>query len=510
METNYAVEMKNVTKTFGSTVANNNVSLTIKKGEILSLLGENGSGKTTIMNMLAGIYFPDSGQIYINGKEESIRSPKDAYDLGIGMIHQHFKLVDIFSATENVILGQEGKGRLNKKAVAARIREICDKYGFDVDPDKKVYNMSVSEKQTLEIVKVIYRGADILILDEPTAVLTPQETEKLFTVIRNMRAAGKAIVIITHKLHEVLSVSDRVTILRKGEYVGTVDTKDADEMILTEMMVGKKVALNIERPEPVNPQKRLVMEHVTCVDKEGVKTLDDAGFTAYSGEILGIAGIAGSGQKELLETIAGLQPMEGGTIRYYPPEGGEETLSGMSPAAIRKLGIKLSFVPEDRLGMGLVAAMGMTDNMMLRGYKKGIPFFTDRRTPKAMAEQLIKELEIVTPGVSTPVGRLSGGNVQKVLVGREISSNPRVLMVAYPVRGLDINSSYTIYHLLNEQKKQGAAVICVGEDLDVLLELCDRILVLCGGKVSGIVDGRTATKEEIGLMMTKTGGEQDE
>ena len=286
--------------------------------------------------------------------------------------------------------------------------------------------------------------------------------------------------------------------------------KDATEASLTEMMVGKKVALNIERPEPVNPQKRLVMEHVTCVDKEGVKTLDDAGFTAYSGEILGIAGIAGSGQKELLETIAGLQPMEGGTIRYYPPEGGEETLSGMSPAAIRKLGIKLSFVPEDRLGMGLVAAMGMTDNMMLRGYKKGIPFFTDRRTPKAMAEQLIKELEIVTPGVSTPVGRLSGGNVQKVLVGREISSNPRVLMVAYPVRGLDINSSYTIYHLLNEQKKQGAAVICVGEDLDVLLELCDRILVLCGGKVSGIVDGRTATKEEIGLMMTKTGGEQDE
>ena len=359
--------------------------------------------------------------------------------------------------------------------------------------------------------KVLVTGeCDILILDEPTAVLTPQETEKLFTVLRNMREAGHSIIIITHKLHEVLSLSDRVSVLRKGAYIGTVQTKDATEASLTEMMVGKKVALNIERPEPVNPQKRLVMEHVTCVDKEGVKTLDDAGFTAYSGEILGIAGIAGSGQKELLETIAGLQPMEGGTIRYYPPEGGEETLSGMSPAAIRKLGIKLSFVPEDRLGMGLVAAMGMTDNMMLRGYKKGIPFFTDRRTPKAMAEQLIKELEIVTPGVSTPVGRLSGGNVQKVLVGREISSNPRVLMVAYPVRGLDINSSYTIYHLLNEQKKQGAAVICVGEDLDVLLELCDRILVLCGGKVSGIVDGRTATKEEIGLMMTKTGGGQDE
>ena len=503
MSETYAIELKNITKRFGKVTANDKVCLSVKKGEILSILGENGSGKTTLMNMISGIYYPDEGQILVNGKEVTIRSPKDSFALGIGMIHQHFKLVDVLTAAENIILGLSGKEILDMKSVAAKINELTSRYGFDLDPNQKIYTMSVSQKQTVEIVKLLYRGVDILILDEPTAVLTPQETEKLFTVLRNMREAGHSIIIITHKLHEVLSLSDRVSVLRKGAYIGTVQTKDATEASLTEMMVGKKVALNIERPEPVNPQKRLVMEHVTCVDKEGVKTLDDAGFTAYSGEILGIAGIAGSGQKELLETIAGLQPMEGGTIRYYPPEGGEETLSGMSPAAIRKLGIKLSFVPEDRLGMGLVAAMGMTDNMMLRGYKKGIPFFTDRRTPKAMAEQLIKELEIVTPGVSTPV-------VQKVLVGREISSNPRVLMVAYPVRGLDINSSYTIYHLLNEQKKQGAAVICVGEDLDVLLELCDRILVLCGGKVSGIVDGRTATKEEIGLMMTKTGGEQDE
>ena len=500
MSETYAIELKNITKRFGKVTANDKVCLSVKKGEILSILGENGSGKTTLMNMISGIYYPDEGQILVNGKEVTIRSPKDSFALGIGMIHQHFKLVDVLTAAENIILGLPGKEVLDMKSVAAKINELTSRYGFDLDPNQKIYTMSVSQKQTVEIVKLLYRGVDILILDEPTAVLTPQETEKLFTVLRNMREAGHSIIIITHKLHEVLSLSDRVSVLRKGAYIGTVQTKDATEASLTEMMVGKKVALNIERPEPVNPQKRLVMEHVTCVDKEGVKTLDDAGFTAYSGEILGIAGIAGSGQKELLETIAGLQPME----------GGEETLSGMSPAAIRKLGIKLSFVPEDRLGMGLVAAMGMTDNMMLRGYKKGIPFFTDRRTPKAMAEQLIKELEIVTPGVSTPVGRLSGGNVQKVLVGREISSNPRVLMVAYPVRGLDINSSYTIYHLLNEQKKQGAAVICVGEDLDVLLELCDRILVLCGGKVSGIVDGRTATKEEIGLMMTKTGGEQDE
>lgn len=510
MSESYAIELKNITKRFGKVTANDKVCLSVKKGEILSILGENGSGKTTLMNMISGIYYPDEGQILVNGKEVTIRSPKDSFALGIGMIHQHFKLVDVLTAAENIILGLSGKEILDMKSVAAKINELTSRYGFDLDPNQKIYTMSVSQKQTVEIVKLLYRGVDILILDEPTAVLTPQETEKLFTVLRNMREAGHSIIIITHKLHEVLSLSDRVSVLRKGAYIGTVPTKDATEASLTEMMVGKKVALNIERPEPVNPQKRLVMEHVTCVDKEGVKTLDDAGFTAYGGEILGIAGIAGSGQKELLEAIAGLQPMEDGTIRYYPPKGGEETLSGMSPAAIRKLGIKLSFVPEDRLGMGLVAAMGMTDNMMLRGYKKGMPFFTDRKTPKAMAEQLIKELEIVTPGVSTPVGRLSGGNVQKVLVGREISSDPRVLMVAYPVRGLDINSSYTIYHLLNEQKKQGAAVICVGEDLDVLLELCDRILVLCGGKVSGIVDGRTATKEEIGLMMTKTGGGQDE
>ena len=393
MSETYAIELKNITKRFGKVTANDKVCLSVKKGEILSILGENGSGKTTLMNMISGIYYPDEGQILVNGKEVTIRSPKDSFALGIGMIHQHFKLVDVLTAAENIILGLPGKEVLDMKSVAAKINELTSRYGFDLDPNQKIYNMSVSQKQTVEIVKLLYRGVDILILDEPTAVLTPQETEKLFTVLRNMREAGHSIIIITHKLHEVLSLSDRVSVLRKGAYIGTVQTKDATEASLTEMMVGKKVALNIERPEPVNPQKRLVMEHVTCVDKEGVKTLDDAGFTAYSGEILGIAGIAGSGQKELLETIAGLQPMEGGTIRYYPPEGGEETLSGMSPAAIRKLGIKLSFVPEDRLGMGLVAAMGMTDNMMLRGYKKGMPFFTDRKTPKAMAEQLIKELE---------------------------------------------------------------------------------------------------------------------
>lgn len=500
-----AIELKHITKRFGKVIANDRVDLSVQRGEILAILGENGSGKTTLMNMISGIYFPDEGQIFVDGKEVVIRSPKDSFALGIGMIHQHFKLVDILTAAENIILGLPGKEILDMASVRRKIQELVDRYGFELNPDQKIYEMSVSQKQTVEIIKVLYRGAKLLILDEPTAVLTPQETDKLFAVLRNMRADGCSIIIITHKLHEVLSLSDRVSVLRKGQYIGTVDTKDATEASLTEMMVGKKVTLDIERPEPVNPVKRLVVKGVTCVNKEGVTTLDHAEFTAMGGEILGIAGIAGSGQKELLEAIAGLQKTTEGRIMYYPVQGGEESLTEKTPAEIRKLGVKLSFVPEDRLGMGLVGSMDMTDNMMLRSYQRGRSFFADRKTPRTLAEQIIKDLEVVTPGVSTPVRRLSGGNVQKVLVGREISSAPQVLMVAYPVRGLDINSSYTIYHLLNEQKKNGVAVLCVGEDLDVLLELCDRILVLCAGKITGIVDARTITKEEVGLLMTKSG-----
>ena len=502
-----AVEFRNVTKTFGEVVANNKVSLNIRKGEILSLLGENGSGKTTLMNMLAGIYFPDSGQIFVNGEEVSIRSPKDSFDLRIGMIHQHFKLVDVFSAAENIVLGLSEKGKFDRKAISRQIREISSKYGFDLDPERKIYDMAVSEKQTVEIIKVLYRGADILILDEPTAVLTPQETEKLFTVLRNMKADGKSIVIITHKLNEVMAISDRVAVLRKGEYIATVETKDTSPQALTDMMVGRAVTLNIDRPVPQNPKVRLEVRNLTCLNSEGVKVLDHVSFTASSGEILGIAGIAGSGQRELCEAIAGLHPISSGEILYNSrtQEGRVENLVGMSPLKIRDLGVSLAFVPEDRLGMGLVGSMGMTGNMMLKSYDKGGVFFTDPKPPRSLAEEIKDKLEVVTPSINTPVRKLSGGNVQKVLVGREIASAPAVLMAAYPVRGLDINSSYTIYHLLNEQKEKGVAVIYVGEDLDVLLELCDRILVLCGGKVSGIADGRKVTKEEVGLMMTHIG-----
>ena len=505
---NCAIRMENITKTFGRIVANDHVNLDVRQGEILALLGENGSGKTTLMNMLSGIYYPDAGQIYVQGQPVTIASPKDSYELGIGMTHQHFKLVDVFTAAENVVLG---KPLLNRKAVAAKIREICDRYGFDVNPNQKVYDMTVSQKQTLEIVKVLYRGADILILDEPTAVLTPQEAQKLFQVIRNMKDDGKAVIIITHKLQEVMSVSDRVAVLRKGRSIGVVNTKDTNPQALTDMMVGRAVSLNIDRPEPVNPRERIIVSHVSCINDEGIEVLKDVSFTLNSGEILGIAGISGCGQKELLEAIAGLQPVsEKSSIEYVSHHTGEhKQLVGLHPEKIRELGVHLSFVPEDRLGMGLVGEMSITDNMMLKSYKQGRSFFTARRRPQEMAQTVVDELEVNTPSIATPVRRLSGGNVQKVLVGREIALRPTVLMTAYAVRGLDINTSYTIYRLLNEEKARGTAVIYVGEDLDVLLELCDRILVLCGGRVSGLLEGRTATKEQVGYLMTNVPEEEE-
>ena len=503
-----AVKMRNISKTFGTIRANVNVDLDIYRGEILALLGENGSGKTTLMNMLSGIYYPDSGTIYIDDREAVINSPREAFEYGIGMIHQHFKLVDVMTATENIVLGLHD-GKYDLKAAADRIREICDTYGFEVDPDQKIYDMSVSQKQTVEIVKVLYRGADILILDEPTAVLTPQETDKLFAVLRNMRDDGKAIVIITHKMHEVEDLSDRVAVLRKGEYVGDMMTKDTNAQEMTNMMVGRSVSLNIERPEPVDPKPRIEVKDLTVRSEDGILKLDHVSFEARAGEILGVAGISGSGQKELLEAIAGLQKTESGSISYIDPDGKTMDITSMDPLKIAKLGVVLSFIPEDRLGMGLLGSMDIPANMMLRSYRQGGHLFTDTKKPKALAEKVVSELEVVTPGLSTPVRRLSGGNVQKVLVGREIALAPTVLLSAYAVRGLDINSSYMIYHLLNEQKERGVAVIYVGEDLDVLVELCDRILVLCGGRVSGVEDGRRTDKRKIGMMMTKIGGEKE-
>jgi len=503
MDNNIAVQLQDITKRFGAVTANEHVTFDIRKHEVLSLLGENGSGKTTVMNMLAGIYYPDEGQIFVNGKEVSIRDPHDAYDLGIGMIHQHYKLIDVFTALENIVLGLKKTGKNDLQRAREKVTDICNRYGFDINLDMKVYDMTVSQKQTLEIIKVLYRGADILILDEPTAVLTPQETEKLFNIIRNMRNDGKAIVIITHKLNEVMEISDRVTILRKGRYIGTVNTSETNERELTEMMVGEKITLDIERDLIEEKHLRLEVKNLTVINNENKKVVNNVSFDVYSGEVLGIAGISGCGQKELLEAIMGLQkPEEGSSVVYYSTAHGVHELVGLSTKEIIGFGLHLAFVPEDRLGMGLVGSMGMTDNVMLKRYRKGSGPFLHREQPQKTAEKIKDELAVNTPDLDYPVRKLSGGNVQKVLVGREINNKPTVLMTAYAVRGLDINTSYAIYNLLNEQKKKGVAVIYVGEDLDVLLALCDRIMVLCNGCVNGILDGRTANKEEVGLLMT--------
>lgn len=497
METNLALELRGITKRFGTkVVANKNVNLTLKKGEILALLGENGSGKTTLMNMISGIYFPDEGQIFVNGEPVVIRSPEDSFHYKIGMIHQHFKLVDLFTAAQNIVLGIKDGKRFNMKEVNARVKKIAEKYGFDIDPSKKIYNMSVSEKQTVEIIKVLYRGADILILDEPTAVLTPQEVEKLFSVIRAMKEDGKSIIIITHKLHEVLSVSDRVAILRKGEYVGCVNTSEATQASLTEMMVGQKVELNIRRPKTEFDRPLLEIRDLVIKNDEGSTAIDNLSFFIRGGEVLGVAGIAGCGQKELCEAIAGLRKIESGGIYH---EG--ESIVGLPPKTIINKGISMSFIPEDRLGMGLAPNMSVTDNMMLKNYTDN-KVFVNRKRARKEAEQVISELEVVTPSTETPVRRLSGGNVQKILLGREIMSKPNVLVTAYPVRGLDINSSYLIYDIINRQKEAGAGVLFIGEDLDVMLALCDKIMVICHGKLMGVVHAEKATKEQLGLMMT--------
>ena len=496
----YAIELKGISKSFGPVAANKNINLSLAKGEILALLGENGSGKTTLMNMLSGIYMPDSGSIFIDGKKVEINSPEDSGKLGIGMVHQHFKLVEKFTALENIRIGIRNEGRFFHGAdVRKKIEDTAAKFGFDIDLDKKVANMAVSEKQTLEILKVLCYGAKIIILDEPTAVLTVQEIDRLFAVLRKMREDGHSIIIITHKLNEVMAISDRVAILRHGEYISTVVTKETDEKTLTELMVGRKISLNIDRPVMEKTHPLLEIRDLTVKNDEGAIAIDHINFYIRGGEMLGVAGIAGSGQKELCEAIAGLRKIEEGQMIH---EG--ESIVGMSPKKILEHGISMSFIPEDRLGMGLAPSLSITDNMILKNYNEAKGIFVDRKSARVEAQKVIDRLEVITPSTETPVRRLSGGNVQKVLLGREIKSGPNVLVTAYPVRGLDINSSYTIYNILNEEKKKGVGILFVGEDLDVMLELCDKIMVICHGRLQGVVNSNHTTKEEIGLMMTGT------
>ncbi|HEY5561571.1 MAG TPA: ABC transporter ATP-binding protein [Clostridiaceae bacterium] len=491
------ISMKKITKTFGKVIANNNINLEVNSGEIHALLGENGAGKSTLMNILSGIYTPDRGSIFISGKEEKFSSPKDAIHAKIGMIHQHFKLVEVMTSLENIMLGQKTGFFVNKRKLAKELKILSDQYGLEVDLNKRVYDMAVGEKQILEILKVLYRGAKILVLDEPTTVFTPQETKKLFQIMYKMKQLGCALIFISHKMDEVIEVSDKVTILRKGETIVTVDTKDTSPENLAELMVGHPVDLSINRVKVKAKETLLEVKNLKVVDEDGIESLKDLSFDIKAGEILGVAGIVNSGQKEICEAIAGMQPVKAGKIIFQG-----EDLVGKNTRDILKKGISMSFIPEDRLGMGLVGSMDMVDNLMLKEYHSQKGFFIDKKPAVARANDIIKKLQVKTPGIHYPIKNLSGGNIQKILLGRELASDPKLLIMAYPVRGLDINTCYKIYDLINEQKKNGVGILLISEDLDVLIQLSDRIMVVCSGEVTGMLQAEKATKEGIGLMMT--------
>ena len=490
------ISLRDIKKSFGKVLACNNINLEIEQGEIHSLLGENGAGKSTLINIISGIYTPDGGNIEFNGQKIRFTSPKEAMAVGVGTIYQHFKLVKAMTARENIMLGIKTSIFSNGKKIDEEVIKIITTYELDVNLDKYVCDMSVGEKQNLEILKVLYRGAKLLILDEPTTVFTPQETEKLFRIMRKMKKQGCSVIFISHKMDEVMEISDRVTVLRKGETIKTLNAKDTNPKELTELMVGRAVDLSIERVKRAHGKELLKVENLTVLNEEGREAIRNLNFNINEGEILGIAGIAGAGQKELCEAIAGVLNTKEGHIVFQG-----EKLEGKNPREFVKRGISMSFIPEDRLGMGLVGSMGMVDNLLLKSYYNEKKFLIDRKPIAKKAVELKESLEIKTPSIHYPIKNLSGGNIQKILLGRELSVNPRLLVMAYPVRGLDINTCFTIYNLINDAKKKGTAVLFVGEDLDVLMQLCDRIMVICNGNHSGTIKAEEATREKLGLMM---------
>ncbi|TCO74373.1 ABC transporter ATP-binding protein [Marinisporobacter balticus] len=491
------VSMKGIGKKFGDKWVNEQVEFELRAGEIHALLGENGAGKSTLMNILAGVYKQDAGQLLLHGKEAILTSPKDAIQNGVGMIHQHFKLVENLTASENIILGYKKTFFLNRKNISEEILKFSQKYGLSINPNDYVYHMSVGEKQRIEILKALYRGADILILDEPTAVLTPQETKELFDILRKMADRGCGIVIITHKMKEVMEIADRITVLRKGRKEGTVLKREVDEQRLTEMMIGKYASERKMKDRQVTNEVGLEIENVTIKNDKGFVAVENMSFDVKKGEIVGIAGISGNGQKELAEAIAGLREIEKGNIKID-----HEGIKEKNPRQIIDMG--LSYVPEDRMGMGLVGNMDITDNLILKDYRKkkarkGI--FIQKKKVRENAKDVIDQFEIKIENIDAPIRTLSGGNLQKILLGREILEDPKVLIAAYPVRGLDIATTEAVYDLLLEQRNRGCAVLFISEDLDYIMQLSDRIVAIEGGKVAGIVKPDETTVEEIGMMM---------
>ncbi len=499
------VEMRGISKSFPGVVANDNVNITINRGEIHALLGENGAGKSTLMNILAGLYRPDGGELLIDGKPAELHSPADAIRYGIGMIHQHFKLVEAFTVAENVSLGD---GRtpmfINRKQLNDRVQSVAAKYSMEIDPSASIWQLSVGEQQRVEILKALYRNARILILDEPTAVLTPQESSGLFEALKEMARLGCAVVIITHKLAEVCDVANRVTVLRRGKVSGQAMGEDINYAMLTTMMVGEDVKLDgsITPGQPGTPV--LVAKDLCVKGEKGLRAVDELSFELRSGEILGVAGVAGNGQKELAEALAGIRPIESGHAELDGKDIGSLGIRGV-------INDGLSFVPEDRLGTGLVGGMDMADNIILRSYWQqsvGKGAFLDYGAVKPLVAEAVKQYDIAVADVDAPVRLMSGGNLQKLLLAREIALKPKAIIAAYPVRGLDINATEMIYSLLVQERNRGAGVLFISEDLDALLKYSDRIIVLYRGRIMGILPRGEAKLGRIGMMMMGTTPEE--
>jgi simple sugar transport system ATP-binding protein len=499
------VQMKGISKSFPGVAANVDVDFDLKCGEIHALLGENGAGKSTLMNILAGLYMPDAGEVRIDGARVEVRSPADAIKNGIGMIHQHFKLVDAFTVAENIALGDRRTPALiSARALADKVGTVASKYGMDVDAKAYVWQLSVGEQQRVEILKALYRDARILILDEPTAVLTPQESAVLFGTLKEMAHRGCSVVIITHKLAEVCDVADRVTVMRRGRVAGQAGGEEINYESLTKMMVGEDVKLDGRVEAGRLGETVLKAESLRVMGEKGLPAVDGVSFELRGGEILGVAGVAGNGQRELAEALAGMRAMQGGRVELNGRDIGTQDVRGIINAG-------LAFIPEDRLGMGLVGGMGVADNLILRSYwraDKGSGGFIDYVALKPVAEQAVRRYGISVADLDAPVRLMSGGNLQKLLLAREIALHPSAIVAAYPVRGLDIGATEMIYSLLVQERDRGAGVLFISEDLDALLKYSDRILVLYRGRCMGIVPRAEARVGRIGMMMMGTTPEE--
>lgn len=506
----YAVEMLNIRKEFPGIVANDNVTLQLRKGEVHALLGENGAGKSTLMGMLFGMYQPDRGTIKINGKEVKITNPNKANDLGIGMVHQHFKLVENFTVTENIILGCEPKKGLvvDIKSAAKKIEELSKSYGLNVDPYAKIEDISVGMQQRVEILKMLYKNADILILDEPTAVLTPKEIDDLIKIIKGLTKEGKSIILITHKLKEIKEVSDRCTVIRKGKYIGTVDTKDTTEAKMAKMMVGRDVSFKVEKKEAKLKDEVLRVENISVKNNKKVLGLKNFSLSIKGGEILGVAGVEGNGQTELVEAITGLRKVESGSVIYK----GEDITNEKTRKRIDK---GIAHIPEDRHKRGLVLDYTLEENMIIEVYNKE-PFskrgILNKSAIRKYAEKILGEFDVRSgEGAISKARTLSGGNQQKAIIGREIELNPDLLIAVQPTRGLDVGSIEYIHKRLVEQRDKGKAVLLVSLELDEVLNLSDRIAVVNSGELIGIVNTKETDENEIGLMMAGVkGGKKNE